>query len=324
MDRQFGIVVIGRNEGERLARCLESAKTDSGQIIYVDSGSTDNSIIVAADAGARVVRLDITRPFTAARARNEGYSALKALDPEVQFVQFVDGDCILAPRWVRTAIAFIEQRDDVAIVCGRRREIRPEQSIYNWLCDIEWTGPTGEVIACGGDAMVRAEVFEAIGGFREGLIAGEEPELCVRVRQVGKTIWRLDEEMTLHDAAILRFGQFWARAVRGGYAFAEVSCLHRGSNKGIWKKEKARAFFWGGLLPTVIVVGAFFNLAALALVFIYVIQVFRLASSRGLGSKRSWGFAALMIIAKFAEFEGALKFVWRRLAMKKASLIEYK
>src|SRR5262245_28643656 len=98
----MGIVVIGRNEGERLIRCLQSAKSHTDDIVYVDSGSTDGSTRTAENLGILVVKLDLAQPFTAARARNEGFAALKALRPDIRFVQFVDGDCELVDDWLRT------------------------------------------------------------------------------------------------------------------------------------------------------------------------------------------------------------------------------
>lgn len=241
---EIGVVVIGRNEGQRLIECLASVKCITDSIVYVDSGSTDESIAVAQSIGALVVKLDLTQPFTAARARNEGVAALEASRPAVRFVQFVDGDCILVHEWISKAIAFLRQRADIAIVCGRRRERYPAASVYNRLLDLEWDTAIGEALACGGDALVRVQAFKAVGGFRPSLIAGEEPELCVRLREIGRKIWRLDEEMTTHDAAMSRFGQWWLRSVRGGHAHAEVSRLHKGSPFRIWARDTASTVFW--------------------------------------------------------------------------------
>ena len=192
---QLGIVVIGRNEGQRLTDCLNSLKSHEGRVVYIDSGSSDGSISVAERAGALVVQLDATQPFTAARARNEGFKALVAAKPDVRFVQFIDGDCELVPTWFDTAVPFITDQKDVAVVCGRRRERFPERSVYNWLCEIEWNTPIGEALACGGDSLIRVDTFQEVGGFRPSLIAGEEPELCARMRKKGWKIWRLDADM---------------------------------------------------------------------------------------------------------------------------------
>ena len=177
------------------------------------------------DAGAEVVALDTDRPFTAARARNAGIRALKT-GASPDFVQFIDGDCMLDPGWITAALDFLIGAPEVAVVCGRRRERFPENSIYNRLCDAEWNTPIGEARACGGDALMRWEALMAVDGYNPDLIAGEEPEMCLRMRRLGWKIWRLDAEMTLHDAAILRFGQFWKRARRGGYAYAQGAAMY--------------------------------------------------------------------------------------------------
>ncbi|NWG92335.1 MAG: glycosyltransferase family 2 protein, partial [Parvularculaceae bacterium] len=196
MTSRVGFVAIGRNEGERLVACLKSlGAAAKGPIVYVDSGSTDDSVARAVDLGADVVRLDMSVPFTAARARNAG--AARQRDTfGVDYIQFIDGDCALAGGWIETARAVLDANSDVAAVCGRRREIRPDASVYNRLCDIEWDTPIGDAQACGGDVMMRADAFFAVGGYRASLIAGEEPELCLRLREKGLKIVRLDADMT--------------------------------------------------------------------------------------------------------------------------------
>lgn len=318
-----GVIAIGRNEGDRLIGCLASIKQDIDNIVYVDSGSSDGSIAAAEQVGASVVALDLSRPFTAARARNEGFEALRALRPDIRFIQFVDGDCILVRGWLDKALALMEQRPDTAVVCGRRRERHPSASVYNLLCDLEWNTPIGEALACGGDALMRVEAFAAVGGFRPQLIAGEEPELCLRLREKSWKIWRLDAEMTQHDAAMKRFGQWWVRMVRSGYAFAEVSRLHRTSPCGIWRREAGRAVFWGGLLPLTICLGALLHPIALAAALAYPLQVGRVAFARGPARSKSWTYALFMMLAKFAEFQGILRF-WLQWDRQVVTLIEYK
>jgi GT2 family glycosyltransferase len=319
-----GVVAIGRNEGDRLVRCLTSVKACTPNVVYVDSGSTDESVDYSARIGACVVKLDLAQPFTAARARNEGYSALKSLKPHVRFVQFIDGDCILAPEWLEKARAFIEQGNNIAVVCGRRRERHPDASIYNYICDLEWDTPIGEALACGGDALVRTGPFETIGGFRSELIAGEEPELCVRLRKTGWRVWRLDAEMTEHDASMTRFRQWWVRAVRSGYGFADVSWLHRNSSSDLWRREIVRAFLWGGLLPATIGFTSLLHPAALLIAPVYFLQICRVAVKLGPTSRRSWLHALLLTIGQFAVLLGILKFLWAKWRRGTAKLIEYK
>jgi len=222
-----GVVVIGRNEGQRLQRCLRSLLSQgAGPIVYVDSGSIDDSVPFARSLGVIVVNLDTSIPFTMARGRNAGFEELSRRFPTLRWVQFVDGDCEVRSDWIARARQVIESRAEVAAVCGRRRERHPEASIYNRLADMEWNAPTGEVEECGGDVLFRCPVFLELGGFNPRMIAGEEPELCVRVRERGYKILRIDAEMTLHDAAMLRFSQWWTRAVRGGHSYAEGMAMH--------------------------------------------------------------------------------------------------
>jgi GT2 family glycosyltransferase len=320
----IAVVVIGRNEGKRLLDCLASIQSDVKCIVYVDSASSDGSAQAAERLGARVVDLDAGQPFTAARARNEGFAVLRKLRPDIRLVQFIDGDCELDKNWLNTVTAFIEQRNDVAVVCGRRRERYPSASVYNRLCDLEWDTPVGQTMACGGDSLVRAGAFEAAGGFRPQLIAGEEPELCLRLRERGWKIWRLDVEMTRHDAAMMRFGQWWSRAVRFGYGTTEVAVLHWHSPLAAWKTQLARAVFWGGMLPALIGLAALAQHLALFAAVIYPIQVLRLAITRGPISSKSWTYAFFVTLAKFPEFQGVLKFCWYKLRRQSSVLIEYK
>ena len=100
-----GVVVIGRNEGERLRRCLESVIRDVGHVVYVDSASTDDSVAMARAIGADVIDLDMRVPFCAARARNAGYERIVECHPELRYVQFIDGDCDMTAGWMGTARA---------------------------------------------------------------------------------------------------------------------------------------------------------------------------------------------------------------------------
>src|SRR5262245_18281724 len=103
-------------------------------VIYVDSGSTDDSAQWARSHGVDVIELDLVTPVTAARASNAGFRRLKEIAPDLLYVQFVDGDCELEEYWLKSAVSFLDLHSDVGVVCGRRRERHPDKSIYNWLC----------------------------------------------------------------------------------------------------------------------------------------------------------------------------------------------
>ena len=319
---EIGVVVIGRNEGERLIACLKSALKTAARVVYVDSGSTDASVEAAGALGAEVVRLDMTAPFTAARARNAGYRRLCDHGAPL-FVQFVDGDCEIVEGWIETAAAFLRDTPEAAAACGRRREKFPERTIYNRLTDREWDTPVGEAQACGGDVLIRTDAFEAVGGYRDSLIAGEEPELCVRLRAGGWRIYRLDAEMTRHDIAMTSLGQWLKRARRAGHAYAEVSHLHRGKPENIWVRETWRALGWSAVAPAAVIAGAALHPAAFALLMAYPAQAARMALRRG-GRPVDWADGGLSAVSKFAEAQGVLKYRFNLMRGKQSALIEYK
>ncbi|MHC8367361.1 glycosyltransferase family 2 protein [Pseudomonas sp. ZT5P21] len=325
MDTGIGVVVIGRNEGQRLERCLTSLVGAADKVVYVDSGSTDGSVSLALGLGVEIVELDMTIPFTAARARNEGFVRAQGLLPTMRHVQFVDGDCEVVDTWLSRAQVFLDARPDVAVVCGRRRERFPQRSVYNLMCDLEWDTPIGEAKACGGDALMRVDAFAAVAGFRSDLIAGEEPELCVRLRARGWKVWRLAEEMTLHDAAMTRFGQWWRRTLRGGHAFAEGAFLHGAAPEHHWQRESRRAWFWGLGIPLATVIATLMaGWPGLLLLLVYPLQVLRLARRGDRSVRENWLLAFFLVLGKFPEMLGQLRFLLNRFGNGKTALIEYK
>ena len=317
-------IAIGRNEGDRLVRCISSLTGAEavGRVLYVDSGSSDGSQQRARALGAEVVALDMTRPFTAARARNAG---LRAADDPLQpeLIQFVDGDCELAPGWIEVALAALDADPGLGIVAGRRRERFPAASIYNAICEGEWNTPVGAARAVGGDMLARRVALSQAGGFDDALIAGEEPEMCLRLRQAGWRIARIDAEMTLHDADMQHLSQWWRRNRRAGHAFAEVSWLHRMNDERIWQHETRRAVVWAAV-PALALIGALLSPWALALLALLPAQAARIAL-RDPDPRWRWPRAGLTVLGKLPEAAGVIEFHLRRLrGQRRATLIEYK
>jgi len=322
---KVGVVVIGRNEGPRLRNCLESIGSATCGVVYVDSASTDGSAALARESGVSVIELDTSIPFTAARARNAGFRHLRENVARIDHVQFVDADCELVQGWLRKAAAFLDANERVAAVCGRLREKHPELSVYNLLCDLEWDAPPGQAKACGGIAMLRAAAFESARGYRADLIAGEEPELCVRLRAAGWTIWRLGDEMAAHDAAMFRFGQWWKRALRAGYAFAQGVDLHGAPPERHGVRESRSAWFWGlGIPLAVLLLTPWLGAWALLLLAAYPLQIVRLALRGKYSPRANWWRAGFMVLGKFAELAGQVRFALNRVLGRQARLIEYK
>lgn len=298
-------------------------------MVYVDSGSVDGSVEFARSLGVEVVELDTSVPFTAARARNEGVSRLIERWPRVSYLQVVDGDCEFVPGWITEAVKYLEGDDACAVVCGRRRERYPDASIYNRLIDLEWDTPVGEAKSCGGDAMFRRSTFEAVGGYRAAVIAGEEPELCVRIRTAGWTVRRLDLEMTLHDADMTRFGQLWKRAKRAGHAYAEGAALHGKSTDRHGVRGVRSAIVWGLLLPLLAVALAYWTAGLSLLLFGLLLglqgwRIRRMELARGRSSADAWLVGIAALVTKPAQASGVLLYWRKRLFRQQSELIEYK
>lgn len=321
---QIGIVAIGRNEGDRFKRCLLSLKKETSRIVYVDSGSTDDSVAFASGEGVEVVQLDRAAPFTAARARNAGFDALARTWPDTDYVMFIDGDCELAPGFTDAAAHALTVNPSFGVVTGRCREQFPDATIYNRLCDMEWNGPIGEIKACGGIFMVRADGFRAVSGFNSAVIAAEDDDFCIRLRGTGAKIIRLDHDMCFHDADIHRFGQWWRRMTRAGHAFAQVGALH----PGYFLAERRRAWFWGLILPVAALVAAPFTYGlSLALLLLYPVSLWKTRRgliARGAAPEHATLAATFLTLSKFPAVTGMLDYKRKKMTGRHIGIVEYK
>lgn len=323
-------VVIGRNEGGRLAPSLRSVQAAGLPLVYVDSGSSDGSRATAADFGIDVVELDPARPFSAARARNEGLAAILRRSPDLQYVMFLDGDCVLDPGFPAAAAAVFDARPDVAIVTGHLSERSPDASIYNRLCAIEWRSPAGPIenfAALGGIMAARIPAIRQVGGFNEQVIAGEDSELGVRLRLANHSIIKIDRSMAIHDAELFRFSQWWTRAVRGGHALAQRYALNGGSPLKDCRREFFSTLFWGlGLPLTATILSWPTNGLSLILLGGYVLlgwRVYRFHLRAGLSGSDAALAARFTIFAKFANLIGVFRYFLSR-TRGSFQIIEYK
>ena len=325
-----GVVVIGRNEGERLMACLRDLLLQRRPLLYVDSGSTDGSPDKARALGVAVLQLDTSRPFSAARARNEGAERLMQQHPALAFIQFLDGDCLIAPGWLDAAETALQTDDRCAVVFGHLKEKFPQASIYNLLCALEWRSPSGPVANfghLGGIMMVRRSVFEALRGFNADVIAGEDSEFGVRVGLAGHGARKLDAPMASHDANIHRFSQWWTRAVRAGHAIGQRAQLHADDASRDCAKERRSAWFWGLMLPLAVLLAVPATKGwSLLLLAGYLTLGWRIAKFRlsvGDDQREARLYAAFTVLGKYANGLGLLKYHFNRLRGR-VRIIEYK
>lgn len=318
---RIGIVVEGFNEGERLTRCLSSLRACGLSVVYVDSGSTDGSVEYAASQGCHLVSLDVSQiPFNCSRARNAGFLKLLDIDPSIDIVQFVDADCEVSAEWLGVVTCQFTQDRQLGVLCGRLTERERNSSIYSRLCDMEWDGPLGEVPTCGGIAAMRADIFERLGGFREDLGGDEEIELCTRFRGEGFHTVRVADHMATHDAGMVRFSQWWRRAVKHGSVYAQA--VAQGRSDSYKRRQLARAVVWGGILPAGAVLGTAIAViwpAALVLpsaaMMIYAALAWRASAyrrRRGSSVADSWLYGAFCVVGNVAHFTGCCRYLGHR------------
>jgi GT2 family glycosyltransferase len=328
---RVGVVMIGRNEGQRLCRCLASIPI-VGRAVYVDSGSIDGSVDLARSRGFEVVELDTSAPFGAGRARNAGIDLLTGTADDswgtrpgvvIEFVLVVDGDCELVPGFIEAALETMRREPRIAVVCGRRRERDREASRYHRLCDMEWDTPVGLTEACGGDALLRVSALERVGCYDPAVVAGEEPELCWRLRRAGWNVRRIDCAMTMHDAAMTRFSEWWKRAVRAGYAYADLYARHR-----YWGREVRSCVFYALLVPILaMATGRAYAALGFAWLVTYLVLYLRVRQhrmARGDIASDAGLYARYCVVAKFAQLVGLTRWSKDRLLGQRSEIIEYK
>jgi cellulose synthase/poly-beta-1,6-N-acetylglucosamine synthase-like glycosyltransferase len=330
-NQPVSVVVIGRNEGARLARCLDSIRqmrfpASDVELIYVDSASKDDSTQIAASRNAQVIVLNAGRPC-AAKARNAGWRASSA-----PLVFFLDGDTIVHPDFLTKAMESLRTKE-IGVVWGHRRELKPRQSIYTGVLDLDWIWPAGDSLFCGGDALMRRSVLEATGGFDDTLIAGEEPELCRRIREMGYRILHIDCQMTGHDLAVTRFRQYWNRSVRTGHAYAEIASRFQRTRDPLWLAEQRRNIVQGLGYAILILGSVAIGIARLTLwplaitVLIFVLLAVRTAMrnrSRTSSLKLLFAHGIHSHLQQIPILLGQAGYWWSRFAGKRRHLIEYR
>lgn len=229
----LSIVVIGRNEAERIGKCLESIQNEittfpSAELIFVDAGSTDDSVAIAARLGIKALEID---PANAASARNAGLARCTG-----KYVQFLDGDMILSPGWLQFALERLEVCEFDA-VAGKIVEETKNASIYSRVFGLDWNHKSGPVETLGGASLWRRQVIQRLGGFDEALDVGEDPDLSLRARALGHQLMQLDVTMVGHSLGLRTLGDWVCRGKSVGRSTALVFKRHsqaRGARRRIF------------------------------------------------------------------------------------------
>jgi glycosyltransferase involved in cell wall biosynthesis len=318
---EVGVVVIGRNEGQRLILCLESILRVGVPCVYVDSQSSDGSVEEAETRGVATVVLDDSAPINASRARNTGFEKIVEAFPHIRYIHFIDADCELNANWLEEACQTLDNEKDVSIVAGRLHEKHRNQTIYMRLCDIDWYITPGYAKKCGGIFTVRRKVYAELNGFDTSLIAGADPEFCDRLNQQGGKVLILEADMGTHDSAMTRFSQWWKRCVKVGFGYV---------NRLGWAASQTKSIgFWGLILPLMIAASSLlFSSLFIFGVLVYLIQVLRIyMGDVDIGTDSAydrWLYAAFCVLAKFPQALGFIRFYTNKIQGRRQKIIEYK
>jgi GT2 family glycosyltransferase len=193
---------------------------------------------------------------------------------------------------------------------------------------MEWNTPIGETAACGGDAFMRVTSVEEVGGYDETVIAGEEPEICLRLRRLGHRIWRTDSEMTRHDTQITKFSQWWRRNVRAGYAYAEGYHRYGKQPEKLNRRAVISNVAWGLGIPIItialLVPTLGWSVAILLLYGLLYLRIFSACLAVGHRWRDAGLYAQFVTLGKFPQAQGLLQFHIRRISKSERKIIEYK
>ena len=299
--------------------------------VYADSASSDDSVAIASAMADLVVQLDPSTPLSAARGRNEGFSVLTTRWPSLDYILFLDGDCILSDGFAQAAAATMDQRSEVAVVVGKLIEKKAEQeNVYSRLAALEWFSAIGDITDfgnLGGIMVARVADFRLVNGFNPRMIAGEDSEFGVRLALKGRVVTKIDHAMAEHDACITSFDQWWKRSVRAGHALAERYMKHGRSAVHDCRREFFRTLFWGTAIPVAAILPAWWTHGlSLLLLLGYPASFAKVALS---GLKRGHSPSDALLEARFSLYHkvantiGLFKYFRRRLTGQ-VQIIEYK
>ena len=101
--------------------------------------------------------------------------------------------------------------------------------------------------------------------------------------------------------------------------------LHGAPPERHWVQESKRAWIWGLVIPLIALLLSLISVKwGLLCLLIYPIQVIRLAKHNSMSGKEAWMRAFFLVLGKFPEMVGQVKFFQRVCSGKQGSLIEYK
>ncbi|MDD1774045.1 MAG: glycosyltransferase [Methanobacterium sp.] len=219
------IIIPVYNAERFLGLCLQSIKNQTYnniEVIVVESReSSDKTVEIAAEYDTRIFKL---KDKERSPAINYGIKMA-----EGKYVYRVDSDFILDENLVSEAVELCEEQgyDAASVLCP------PDPTISFWarVRKLEKDCYKGDLDHAG-VRFFRKDVYDAIGGFNEELVAGEDYDLYNRFKQTDYTIGIVDAE-ELHMGEPKTIGEI----IRKYYYYGKTLNNFLNENKGQGVKQ---------------------------------------------------------------------------------------
>jgi glycosyltransferase involved in cell wall biosynthesis len=217
------ILIKALNEEARIGKCLAAAVREAesieGEVILVDSLSTDRTVEIARSYSVRVVQFSCLEDRSCGAAAQLGYQFANGA-----YIYVLDGDMELQTGFIAKALAILEAEPDLAGVGGKLVDTHIRTSADAGRAQtVGSVSERTEVDHLGGGGLYRREAIESVGYLaHRWLPACEEAELGFRLRAAGWRLVRLPDVAVTHtgheESSWGMLGRLWRnrRAHAGG------------------------------------------------------------------------------------------------------------
>jgi len=181
---KFSIIVPAYNEEQLLPRLLDSIDIarinysggpEAIEVIVADNDSTDGTAVLAAASGARVVKVSKRR---IAAVRNGGAAVAQG-----EIVCFIDADSAIHPNTFKAIEKALKTGKFVGGTTGLRMERQSPGLLFTWgvvMILSSLTRIDAGVVFC------KREDFQAIAGYDENRLYGEDISFLLALRRLGR------------------------------------------------------------------------------------------------------------------------------------------
>jgi len=226
---------------EQLRAVLDQQCEETWEVVVSNNGSTDESARLVEEliAQGRPIRLvDASAVRGPGATRNVGVKAAKG-----ELLAFCDADDVVQAGWLQACVRALLQADatggltdywslnDVQAPDPPVPQIPPAQAQFGFLD-----------AAMSSNLAVRREVFDQLNGFDEGLMVGEDTDLCWRIQLSGYRFSVSDAVVARRERAAVR--DVFRRYVAYGRCGPVLYRRHRSSGLRSEPRAALRAWAW--------------------------------------------------------------------------------